>query len=59
MLQYLPSHLSFPEIARRLCLSPNTVKTHARALYRKLDASSRAEAVAHAGDTGLLDAGAD
>jgi LuxR family transcriptional regulator, maltose regulon positive regulatory protein len=55
VLQFLPSHLSFPEIAERLYVSPNTVKTHARAVYRKLDASSRGEAVTGARDAGLLD----
>ena len=55
VLQFLPSHLSIREIAERLYVSPNTVKTHARALYRKLDASSRAEAVVRADETGLLD----
>ena len=54
VLQFLPSHLSFPEVAARLCVSPNTVKTHARAVYRKLDATSRAEAVARARESGLL-----
>ena len=44
-LQFLPSHLSFREIAERSFVSPNTVKTQAQAIYRKLDASSRAEAV--------------
>jgi LuxR family maltose regulon positive regulatory protein len=56
VLQFLPSHLSIREIAERLYVSPNTVKTHARAVYRKLDASSRAEAVVRAHETGLLDA---
>lgn len=55
VLQLLPTHLSYPDIARRLFVSPNTVKTHARAVYRKLDASSRAEAVLRARDAGLLD----
>ncbi len=55
VLQFLPSHLSIREIAERLYVSPNTVKTHARAVYRKLDASSRAEAVVRADETGLLD----
>jgi LuxR family maltose regulon positive regulatory protein len=60
VLQFLPSHLSIREIAERLFVSPNTVKTHARAVYRKLDASSRAEAVVRANETGLLDiAGSD
>ena len=57
-LQYLPSHLTFREIGEELHLSPNTVKTQARAIYRKLDASSRAEAVAEARKAGLLDADA-
>jgi LuxR family maltose regulon positive regulatory protein len=55
VLQFLPSHLSFPQIAKRLYVSPNTVKTHVRALYRKLDASSRGQAVEKARDSGLLD----
>jgi LuxR family maltose regulon positive regulatory protein len=53
-LQYLPSHLSFREIAERSFVSPNTVKTQAQAIYRKLDASSRGEAVERAGRAGLL-----
>jgi LuxR family maltose regulon positive regulatory protein len=54
-LQYLPSHLSFRQIAERIHVSPNTVKTQAQAVYRKLDASSRAEAVEIARGAGLLD----
>jgi LuxR family maltose regulon positive regulatory protein len=53
-LQYLPSHLSFRQIAERIHVSPNTVKTQAQAVYRKLDASSRAEAVETARGAGLL-----
>jgi LuxR family maltose regulon positive regulatory protein len=53
-LQYLPSHLSFREIGERIHVSPNTVKTQARAVYRKMDASSRAEAVETAREAGLL-----
>jgi LuxR family maltose regulon positive regulatory protein len=55
VLQFLPGHLSFPQIAERLYVSPNTVKTHVRAVYRKLDASSRGQAVESARDSGLLD----
>jgi LuxR family maltose regulon positive regulatory protein len=55
ILQFLPSHLSFPQIANRLYVSPNTVKTHVRAVYRKLDASSRGQAVDNARENGLLD----
>jgi LuxR family transcriptional regulator, maltose regulon positive regulatory protein len=53
-LQYLPSHLSFREIAQRSFVSPNTVKTQAQAIYRKLNVSSRAEAVESASNAGLL-----
>jgi LuxR family maltose regulon positive regulatory protein len=53
-LQYLPSHLAFREIGERIHLSPNTVKTQAQAIYRKLGASSRAEAVEKARSAGLL-----
>jgi LuxR family maltose regulon positive regulatory protein len=55
VLQFLPTHLSFPEIADELYVSRNTVKTHVRAVYRKLTASSRSEAVDHARQAGLLD----
>ena len=55
VLRFLPSHLSFREIAARLHVSANTVKTQAHAVYRKLDASSRSEAVARAREVGLID----
>jgi LuxR family maltose regulon positive regulatory protein len=54
VLRFLPTHYSFHEIAQRLHVSSNTVKTHVHAVYRKLDASSRSEAVAHAAAAGLL-----
>jgi len=56
VLQFLPTHLSFPEIAGQVFVSPNTVKTQAQGVYRKLGVSSRAEAVARAREAGLLDA---
>jgi DNA-binding NarL/FixJ family response regulator len=43
------------EIAQRLYLSPHTVKEHTSALYRKLQARNRAEAVQRAQRVGLLD----
>jgi LuxR family maltose regulon positive regulatory protein len=55
ILTFLPTHLSFREIAGRLYVSANTVKTQAHAVYRKLDAASRSEAVTHARQLGLLD----
>jgi two-component system response regulator DesR len=42
------------EIAARLYLSPHTVKEHTSALYRKLGARNRAEAVQKAQRSGLL-----
>jgi LuxR family maltose regulon positive regulatory protein len=53
--QFLPSHLSFPQIAAAVHLSPNTVKTHVRSIYRKLGASSRQEAIVRARGVGLLE----
>jgi LuxR family maltose regulon positive regulatory protein len=54
VLRYLPRHLTHEEIARDLCVSLNTLKTHLRSLYRKLGATSRFEAVVHARDAHLL-----
>ena len=53
VLSYLPSHLSFREIADFLYVSPNTVKTHARGIYRKLGVTSRGNAVDRARGAGL------
>jgi LuxR family maltose regulon positive regulatory protein len=54
ILRFLPSHRSFREIADQLGVSSNTVKTQAHAVYRKLGAASRSEAVRRAIDAGLL-----
>ena len=55
LLPYLATHLTFPEIATRLFISRNTVKTEAVSIYRKLTASSRSEAVGRAVEVGLLE----
>lgn len=55
VLQFLPSHLTFGQIGEHLFLSGNTVKTHALAIYRKLGASTRHEAVTRARQLGLLE----
>ncbi|HET8650963.1 MAG TPA: LuxR C-terminal-related transcriptional regulator [Gaiellaceae bacterium] len=56
LLPLLTTHLSFREIAERLYVSRNTVKTQAIAVYRKLGASSRSEAIERALELGLVDA---
>jgi LuxR family maltose regulon positive regulatory protein len=56
LLPFLTTHLSFREIAERLFVSRNTVKTQAISVYRKLDASSRSEAIERATELGLVDA---
>jgi LuxR family maltose regulon positive regulatory protein len=55
ILRFLPTHLSFREIAQRIFVSANTVKTQANAIYRKLDVSCRSDAVTRARQLGLLD----
>jgi LuxR family transcriptional regulator, maltose regulon positive regulatory protein len=53
-LRYLPTHMSAPEIAAELCLSPNTVKTHLRHVHQKPGTHSRHEAVRRARAVGLF-----
>ena len=54
IVRYLPSNLKAPEIAAELCVSANTVRTHIRHVYAKLDAHDRNDAVARARELGLL-----
>ena len=54
MLRYLASRLSYAEMAGELFISVNTLKTHLKAVYRKLGVATRAEAVAAARRSGLL-----
>ena len=55
LLPLLCTHLSFPEIAAELFLSPHTVKSASKSIYRKLGASSRNEAITRARELGLLE----
>ena len=54
VLRYLPSQLSQREIATELYVSLNTVKTHCKAIYRKLAVDGRKSAVHAARQHGLL-----
>jgi LuxR family maltose regulon positive regulatory protein len=54
VVRYLPSNLKAGEIAGELYVSANTVRTHLRHIYSKLDAHSRSEAVARARELRLL-----
>lgn len=54
VLRLLRSNLSLREVGAELFVSYNTVKTHARSIYRKLGASSRDEALRRAGDLGII-----
>ena len=54
VVRYLPSNLTASAIASELVVSTNTVRTHMRHIYAKLDAHSRSEAVARARELGLV-----
>jgi LuxR family maltose regulon positive regulatory protein len=57
VLRYLPTNLSRPEIAGELSVSVNTVNTHIRSIYAKLQAQDRSSAVQRAREIRLLSAG--
>ncbi len=54
ILRFLPTMMSNREIASELFVSVNTVKTHLRSIYRKLDVADRREAVQQARQIRLL-----
>ncbi len=54
VLELLPTYFTEPQMAEQLFVSRNTVKSHLKGVYRKLEVSSRADAVRRARDTGLL-----
>ena len=54
VLDLAPTHLTLEEIGRNLCISRNTVKTHLKVIYSKLNVASRGEAVDRAQAIGLI-----
>jgi LuxR family maltose regulon positive regulatory protein len=54
VLRMLTGPLSERDIARELYLSHNTIHTHTKSMYRKLDVSSRSAALARARELGLM-----
>ena len=54
VLKELAAGRSNKEIARRLAVSPNTVKTHLARLYEKLGAERRTDAVNRARELGII-----
>ena len=54
VLRYLPTMMSNQEIASEMFVSVNTVKTHLKSIYRKLDVADRREAVSRARSLELL-----
>ena len=56
VLRYLPTNLSRPEIASELSVSVNTVNTHVRNIYAKLQARNRSAAVQRARELRLVSA---
>jgi DNA-binding CsgD family transcriptional regulator len=54
VLGLLAAGRSNKEIARRLDVSPNTVKTHVTKLYEKLEAKRRTEAILRARELGMI-----
>jgi DNA-binding CsgD family transcriptional regulator len=54
VLQQLAAGCSNKEVAQRLGVSPNTIKTHVARLFEKLGASRRTDAIARARELGLI-----
>ena len=54
VLRLLATELTGPEIARQLFVSVNTLRTHTKHIFTKLDVNTRRGAVRRAADTGLL-----
>jgi len=51
----LAAHLPVPEIAADLFLSPHTIKSQMKSIYRKLGSTSRTQTVTRVRELGLLE----
>ena len=58
VLPLLATHLTVGEIAERQFVSRATIKTQTISIYRKLDVTSRSEAVDRAAEIGLIESAA-
>jgi len=54
VLRLLDTELSGPQIARELFISHNTLRTHTKHIFTKLDVTTRRAAVRRARERGLL-----
>jgi len=55
LLPLFATHWTFSEVGQELFLSPNTIKTQAGSIYRKLGVSTRSQAVTRSRELGLLE----
>jgi len=55
LLPLLCTYMTVAEIAADLFLSPHTIKSQMKSIYRKLDANNRHQAVTRARELGLID----
>jgi len=59
VLRLLATDLDGPDIARRLLVSVNTMRTHTKSIYAKLGVNSRRAAIRRAEELGILSPGHD
>jgi LuxR family maltose regulon positive regulatory protein len=55
ILPYLSTHMPYQDIALRIGVSRNTIKTHVGGIFAKLEVTGRSEAVERAREVGLLE----